>query len=238
MRVMIGHQPDCFPRARSIQYAVFAATMMLTSFGCGTGTTPASSSAIAQQPSQPSQPNAPAIPTGWVNVAEKYFSFSYPMGWQLSGSPSATKPIVLAAEPGDQHQVFVQFELGFVNQPGIVDKCAGVDKYLTDFYASYFAPLATSTAHYPYTTTTYDGPKDGAQGRSIRVSVTTTSQSGSPGTMDYWLEAVQRTDGIYLIIYKDPSDPYDTWLSFRNTFIGTIDFLSKPLPSSAPCNYF
>ena len=228
-----------FPSPKLLQHSALGGLLMLISLGCGSGSGTTSEAAPSTPPStsQPDQPTTPAVPSGWTNLDRQYYSFSYPAGWQLSESTSATKSIAVAAEPGLQHKVALQFELGFVNQAGILNQCAGVDTYLTDFYAANFAPLATSTAQYPYTTTTYDGPLDGPQGRAIRVSIVTTSASGNTSTIEYWIEAVQRTDGIYLVIYQDPSDPYSTWLSFRNTFIGTIVFKSKPI-ASLHCNYW
>jgi len=233
MSTLDTSQHKRFLLARSLQLTILASLLMLTISGCGGGTRSTSSPVTTP----PNQPNTPPVPQGWVNVAQQYFSFDRPASWKLSEGSSATQSIAVAVEPGLLHKVAVQFELGFVNHPGILNQCAGVDKYLTDFYAANFAPLATSTAQYPYTTTTYDGPQDGPQGRAIRVTITTTQSDGSFVTTEYWLEAVQRTDGIYLVIYQDPSDPYSTWLSFRNTFIGTIVFKSKPI-SSSYCNYW
>ena len=219
-----------------LQSLILTGLFLFTCVGCGSGTS-ATTSSTTTQPTQPTAPVAPAVPAGWTNFAQTYFSFSYPSDWQLSKSDSATTPYGNAVEPDGQHQLLLQFGVGIVNPPGTVDKCADVVQYLIEFYNAKILPYATRPGSNPYTTTTYDLPQPGyLGGKEIQIHVVTTQKSAGPN-FNLWLNGVPRTDGVYLVGYLDPGDPYETWVPARKKFTDTIFFNSKPLPSIADCNY-
>jgi hypothetical protein len=168
-------------------------------------------------------------------VGQPSFSFAYPAGWKVNvqnqNSASASDSVT-------QRGISVVFLPGVPNTATTFNQCASASDILTDYYQKNFAPLATSTAQYPYTTVTYDGIQPGQLGGvSTWISVVYSQAYQLPVSQLTYVNVLPREGGMYIVQYQHPSEPEAVSEPIRQSFLTSIVFKSGPLDKNAYCNY-
>jgi hypothetical protein len=174
----------------------------------------------------------------WAAADDSNFSFEYPDNWQAKRNAVEGFSEITITDSSGTPRLAVSFDPEFTNQKGILNQCASVDEFLTKIYETRFAPYATGTGQYPYTTVTHDDFKPGQLGgKSTYVTITHVEAYQKPLSVNYYLNAVPRSGGIYLVSWGHPSEPMSVSEPFRQRFLQSIKFKAPPLSSNSYCNY-
>lgn len=174
--------------------------------------------------------------SGWRTYDSADFSFSYPASWTIRASYESSEAW---AQDSSNHGFNIRFIPGVPNRANTVNQCASADDALQYIYQTNFEPLDKPANQYPYTKVTHDDFKPGwLGGRSTWVTVTHVEAWQKPVTQEFWINAVPRAGGMYLITYKHPSEPMNVSEPLRRAFIDSIVFKSGPLDKNAYCNFF
>ena len=176
--------------------------------------------------------------SNWTSLDRQSFTFLYPPGWQVQEESKNSFDSDYVNDPASPRMVGMMFHRGVENHPNLLNQCAGVDEYIDHFYQATFAPMATGTHQYPYTTVTHDDYKPGWMGgRSTWITVVHVEAYQPPATVEYWVNVVPRQGGFYTIVYRHPSEPMQISESFRQRFLQGIVLKAPPLGKDAYCNY-